>query len=243
MHVANFIENTARPPKTGQLSWLLDAGIITAATIAIVATVIPAGLWTHRSQNAAAPAVFNAAGDIDAAEANTAAIGAPLLWRVSNGEATVWLFGTVPSHHRDLGWMDPRLFQAFDASKEVWLDNVPPAPREGDLTAERGASLLLTQRAVRLGKPVTALGRPEPVLASEDVVMTSLWRNGDERALLGRAQSLGSLGGGPDAGRVTQALKDGRSVFVATDITGLIGPGGLVAQLRRDGFKVERLDP
>ncbi len=243
MHVANFIENTARPPRTGQLSWLLDAGIITAATVAIFATVIPAGLWTHRSQNAAPPAVFNAAGDMDAAEANSGAIGAPLLWRVSDGHATVWLFGTVASHHRDLGWMDSRLFQAFDATHEVWLDTVPPSPREGDLTAERGASLLLSRRAARLNKPVTALGKPERTVASEDVVTTSLWRTGDEHALLARTQFLGKLGSGPDFGRIDQALKSGQSVFVATDVTGLIGPGGLVAQLRRAGYKVERLDP
>lgn len=240
MHVANFRENPLAPPSGGELSWALDAAIIIGAAAAIFVTVIPAGLWVHRGQRTVAPVVFTASGNPDAAEAVAGPTGAPLMWRVSQGQATLYLFASVSSHHRDLGWMDSRLFQAFDGANAVWLDSVPAAPRDGDLNAERGPLLMLAQRAQRLGKPVSDLGQPAP---ASDVVMAGLWRSGDERGLLVRATRTGALDPVADTSRFEDALASGKTVFAAVDVTRLIGPGGLVAQLRRAGHKVERLDP
>ncbi|MEI9903651.1 MAG: TraB/GumN family protein [Asticcacaulis sp.] len=200
MHVANFRENPFTPSEGGQLSWAVDLAIVAGATACIFVTVIPAGLWVHRGQQTAAPVVFAGAGHPDAAEAQAGPTGAPLLWRVRQGASTLYLFGTVSTHHRDLGWTDSRLFQAFDHADSVWFDRVPPPAAEGNLKAERGPALLLSQRAVRLNKPVTELAAPAP--ATQDVVMTSLWRNGDERALLARSTFLGTVTPGGDTSRL-----------------------------------------
>ncbi len=244
MHVANFIENTAPPPRTGQLSGLLDAGIIAAAAACIVVTVIPAGMFAHRAHELSTPAVFTATGDPDTAEAAAGPVGAPLLWRVQDGKATVWLFGSVPARHRDLTWMDSRLFQAFDGADAVWFETTGAMPAEGNIWGDRGASVLLNQRAGRLGKPVTAFGKTAAKI-DEDVVLSGLWRSGDERGLLARLNTLGRLPSVPGVwpSRIEGALKEDKTTFVAVDAAQLLGPDGLVAQLRRDGHKVERFDP
>lgn len=244
MHVStNYAEKTWLPPKGGQLSWLLDTAIIGSAAVCIFATVVPAGIWTHRGQTLNPPSAFVARGDPDATEAAAGPTGAPLLWRVHEGNATVYLFGSVSSRHPDLGWMDPRLFQAFDGADEVWLAHTVRTPALGDLAADRGPSLLLAQRAARLNKHVT-MGNASDTF-DEDVAMSNLWRMGDERGMVARTGFLGTLGlgQGPDTARLEAALKGGKTVFVATDMARLLGSGGLVAQLRRDGHKVERLDP
>lgn len=68
-------------------------------------------------------------------------IGAPLLWRVQNGDATVYLFGSIHVLKPGSEWMDKRLFQAFDSADAAWfevpdLDALPHfKPRPGKVTA------------------------------------------------------------------------------------------------------------
>lgn len=240
----NYAESTLEPPKGGQLSWLLDTSIIISAAAAIFVTVIPAGLWTHRGHVLTPPSAFVSGRNPDAAEATAGPTGAPLLWRVQENGATLYVFGAIQSHHGDLNWMDPRLFQAFDTSGEVWLARPVALPKAGDLTADRGPAVLLSQRASVLGKPVKTFGAASTGF-DEDITMNTAWRLGDERAMMARAGFDGRLGQGQgaDAASLAKALQPGRSIFVVADVSRLIGPSGLIAQLRQAGHKVDRLDP
>lgn len=58
----------------------------------------------------------------DARDAVAGPIGAPLLWKVTSGKATVYLFGSVHALPPGVEWMDARLFQAFDTADAVWFE-------------------------------------------------------------------------------------------------------------------------
>ncbi len=101
--------------------WVRDAciGLIASGLAITVWSVLapqPADVATPAP--AAAAPVLTA----DAREAQAGATGAPLLWKVTNGQATVYLFGSVHVLNSGLDWMDPRLFQAFDGADAAWFE-------------------------------------------------------------------------------------------------------------------------
>ena len=115
--------------------WVRDACIgLLAGGLAVIT-------WTALKFDAPAfhkPAVVAAASPADALPGAT---GAPLLWRVQNGQATVYLFGSIHVLKPGTDWMDKRLFQAFDSADAAWfevpdLDSLPHfKPRPGKVTA------------------------------------------------------------------------------------------------------------
>ncbi len=87
------------------------------------------------------PAVHTPVAAAHAQASLPGAIGAPLLWRVQNGDATVYLFGSIHVLKPGTDWMDKRLFQAFDSADAAWfevpdLDTLPHfKPKAEKLTA------------------------------------------------------------------------------------------------------------
>lgn len=63
---------------------------------------------------------------LDAREAAAAATGSPLLWRVKGAHATLYLFGSVHVLRANMGWMDPRIYSAFDSASQVWFEVPDP---------------------------------------------------------------------------------------------------------------------
>ncbi len=116
--------------------WVRDACIgLLAGGLAVVT-------WTALKFDApvaeSPAAVATVAGGTNALPGPT---GAPLLWRVQNGQATVYLFGSIHVLKPGTDWMDKRLFQAFDSADAAWfevpdLDALPHfKPRPGKVTA------------------------------------------------------------------------------------------------------------
>lgn len=116
--------------------WVRDACIgLLAGGLAVIT-------WTALKFDA--PAVERPAAVAMAARPGDALpgpIGAPLLWRVQNGQATVYLFGSIHVLKPGTDWMDKRLFQAFDSADAAWfevpdLDKLPHfKPRAEKATA------------------------------------------------------------------------------------------------------------
>ncbi len=101
--------------------WVRDA------CIGLIASGMAITAWSILAQQPAdvtrpAPAVAAPVLTTDAREARSVAVGAPLLWKVTNGQATVYLFGSVHVLNSGLDWMDPRLFQAFDSADAAWFE-------------------------------------------------------------------------------------------------------------------------
>lgn len=109
-----------------RLNFSLSRPVLIA--IAAVAGLVLLGLviWmilapaTGRSSAAATTHLTPA--QLDARDAQTGAIGSPLLWKVSGKDATVYLFGSLHYLRSKMNWMDQRLFHAFDSSSEVWFE-------------------------------------------------------------------------------------------------------------------------
>ena len=123
-------------------------GIAAAAVAALLGAALvsmePAGRATpnaHPQLAAANPAAVTPA-ELDAREAAAGPTGAPLLWRVMGPRATVYLFGSVHILRANMGWMDPRLYSAFDSANEVWFEVPDPkvTPHVKPLTQKAFAS-------------------------------------------------------------------------------------------------------
>ncbi len=106
---------------TGTPEWVRDACIgLLAGGLAVTAWAALQPSDTAASRNL--PVVLPAPVSPDAREAVAGPIGAPLLWKVSTGKATVYLFGSVHALPPGIEWMDARLFQAFDTADAVWFE-------------------------------------------------------------------------------------------------------------------------
>jgi uncharacterized protein YbaP (TraB family) len=147
-----------------------------------------------------------------AASAETPPEGAtpgPALWKVADGDTTIYLFGTVHALPQGKEWFDARIERAFAESAELVT--------EVDLSDQAGASALTQQAGllaegeslrammndadrqqyedslVSLGLPVAALDRMEPWLAALTMSLLPLLRqgyqtdSGVEFSLMGRA--------------------------------------------------------
>jgi len=115
--------------------WVRDACIgLLAGGLAVVT-------WTALKFDAPALDKPVAVATSPAAAALPGPTGAPLLWRVQNRQATVYLFGSIHVLKPGTDWMDKRLFQAFDSADAAWfevpdLDKLPHfQPRAEKATA------------------------------------------------------------------------------------------------------------
>lgn len=262
--LTNIQEYQGVPEKTGQLSWLLDLGIILTAAACVVVTTVAAGISLHGSRQAPASIIaFNDQGDATAIEARSGPMGAPLLWVAKDRDSTVYLFGSVHLMPQDTDWMDQRLFAAFDSADQVWfetpnLDRLPPV---GDSQLSAGADLALFHRARVLDKRVGGFegnrqpdGRHGTGFSDDGVnVDVKAWLSGDQKAMT--EQVVTRAKSDPEIYRLLlrdrnaawlpriQGLVDEPGVsFVTLGAAHMVGPDGIVAQLRKRGVKVTRMD-
>lgn len=250
--------------KTGQLSWMLDLGLLTAAAVCVLVTTVAGGLWVHRSREAPAMVLNVAPGvDPDLAEAHAGPMGAPLLWMAKKGDATVYLFGSVHLLPPGTTWMDQRLFVAFDSADQVWFEtrNLDLLPPVTDSRVTVGADVALFRRAKVLDKAVGGFeadrsprGRPGTGFSDDGVnVSVKAWQTGDQKAMTAHVKALAKSD--PEIYRWLlsdrhkawlpriEGMLDGQGTsFVTLGAAHMVGPDGIVAELRRRGYEVSRMD-
>jgi uncharacterized protein YbaP (TraB family) len=262
MHRIHF-EPTAAVLKAGRLSWLLDSTLIISAAFAAAAAMIPVGMWWHRSHNPNLTFLtFQTTSDPDAAEAQAGPTGSPLLWVIKGADSTLYLFGAYNSIDMiNSGWMDRRLFQAFD-NADMAVFEVPTFPDSfpADRVALRPDAYLF-QRAATLRKMTGCLettrevGRVSIAGVTDDgfALPVEAWRTGDQKGL---TDSLTLMAQADPTGYNTliarrnqawlpvieKATTGKGTTFITVGAAHLIGPDGLVALLRQAGYSVSRLD-
>src|SRR3569623_955334 len=119
--------------KGGQLSWLLDGVIMTAAVAGVFIAVVASGALVHRAAAAVQVSAVSSGPDKPA--------GAPLLWVVREGGASVYLFGSAGDH----AVLDQRVFAAFDTASAAWFET--PYYAYVPAAVDGGADLMLYRRA------------------------------------------------------------------------------------------------
>jgi len=227
--------------KGGQLSWLLDGVLITAAILGVFLAVLGGAAWTHRAF---------AAIRVSEAAASDRPAGAPLLWVVKEGDATVYLFGSAG----DRAVLDQRVFTAFDNASAAWFET----PYFADLpaTANGSADLALYRRAgdLRIARAALDEERVGFTPGQGLSVPQQAWLSGNEQAMT--AAVAAEAKADPDAydalqvrrvrkwlPQVERALTGKGTVFLTVSAAHLFGSDGLVSQLRAHGHTVTRLDP
>ena len=264
MRVVSYAEGAFAKKRKRSSRWLVEAGIIMGAAIGVAVVVPPLGMWWHRSHNPAATVMaFQAATDPDTMEALAGPTGSPLLWVMKRGDSTVYLFGSFNSTDSIAsGWMDQRLFKAFDNAHTAMFEvgaypDILPADK---VTLRPDAALFQRADALRkmtigLDKGEGEIGRVTAAGVGDDgfVLPADAWRTGDQKML---TDTLALLAQADPSGynalivkhnqawlpAIETALKHKGSTFVTVGATHLIGPDGLVAQLRQQGYDVSRLD-
>src|SRR5262245_54277691 len=120
------------------------------------------------------------------------AVPGPALWKVSDGDTTIYLFGTVHALPQGKEWFDGRIARAFDASDEM-VTEVDLSDQTASAAAMQSAGMLPEGMSLRemmtpdnrkqfeaalvgLGLPVEALDRMEPWMASLTMSLLPLLR-------------------------------------------------------------------
>lgn len=138
------------------------------------------------------------------------AVPGPALWKVADGDTTIYLFGTVHALPQGKEWYDGRIERAFTASDEI-VTEVDLSDQSASAAAMQAAGMLPEGMSLRelmtpenrrqfeaalvgLGLPVESLDRMEPWMASLTISLLPLLRqgykteSGVEMALSGRAE-------------------------------------------------------
>lgn len=122
------------------------------------------------------------------------AVPGPALWKVSDEDTTIYLFGTVHALPQDVTWFDGRIERAFDGSQElvteIDLDQaaassqalaaagmLPPGQNLRELMSEENR-VQFEEALVSLGLPVEALDRFEPWFAAMTLTLLPLVKDG-----------------------------------------------------------------
>lgn len=86
-----------------------------------------------------------------AAETEAEKASAPALWRLSDKDSAVWLFGAFHLPPRTADWRSDDLSQALDMADTIWLEAEPDNPK-----AQRAVAAIIARRGyVRNGAPLT----------------------------------------------------------------------------------------
>ncbi|MBW8881305.1 MAG: TraB/GumN family protein [Asticcacaulis sp.] len=109
---------------------MVVAGVAAALLLAVTGWQVAGSMGRHEApQSAQATPLAQ-----DQIDAGRGPIGAPLLWKVSGKNSTIYLFGSLHYLRSNMDWMDRRLFQAFDSSQEAWFELAEiDTPRSLDL--------------------------------------------------------------------------------------------------------------
>ncbi len=122
------------------------------------------------------------------------AIPGPALWKLSDEDTTIYLFGTVHALPADLEWYDERIKSAFDASDELVTEiDMSDQAASGAMVASKAGLAgnqtlreLMTEEdraeyeaaLTALGMPVTALDKVEPWFAAMTLSLLPLMKDG-----------------------------------------------------------------
>ena len=144
--------------------------------------------------------------------AATPASAGPALWKVTDADTTIYLFGTVHVLPQGVEWYDAAISQAFEASQTIVTEIPMDAASEaqlGQLTATKGMlekgttlrSLLNTEQSAayaaamtKIGVPVEAFDQMKPWLAGLTLSILPLMQqgydpnSGVEKVLLAKAE-------------------------------------------------------
>ena len=137
----------------------------------------------------------------------------PALWAVSDGDTTIYLFGTIHVLKPGLGWFDDAVRETFDSSSELVLEMLEPEPsemmalvsrlaidQEGKRLRDRlsaGDRRAFDKSLAMLDMAPDALDQMEPWMASVSLSMSALQRagfdssTGVETALTAAAKASG----------------------------------------------------
>jgi uncharacterized protein YbaP (TraB family) len=137
----------------------------------------------------------------------------PALWVVKDADTTIYLFGTIHVLKPGLTWFDDGVKNAFDASDDLVLEMVQPAPEEMQAIVMKAGfttggqtlpeKLSATDRAAYLkaltgfGLPANALDRADPWLAATQLSLIPVMKsgydttNGPETVLSAAAKTAG----------------------------------------------------
>ena len=262
--ITHLQERFAPAEKTGQFSWALDAGIIVTAAVCVVVTTVAVGVSMHASKHVAPVMMtFTDQRDATEVEARSGPTGAPLLWVAKDGDSTVYLFGSVHLLPQGTDWMDQRLFAAFDSANQVWFEtqNLDRLPAIGDKHLKAGADQALFHRAQVMGKRVggfeanrSTSGRLGTGFSDDGVNVTvEAWRSGDQKTMTEQVKARAAAD--PEIyrlllsdrnktwlPRIEAMMQEPGTSFVTLGAAHMVGSDGIVAQLRRNGVTVTRMD-
>ena len=138
------------------------------------------------------------------------AVPGPALWKVSDADTTIYLFGTVHALPKDKTWMDARITRAFDSADELVTEiDVPDLASSAKAIADKGVlppgktlremmtpdmRIKYEAALVSLGLPVAALDKYQPWFAAMTLSLLPLLhtgydtQSGVELALTNRAK-------------------------------------------------------
>lgn len=187
-----------------------------ARSIAAVAALLTLGAapLVALSQVPAVPAMQPAPASTPSPAATTVTEDAdPALWRVRDGDTTVYLFGTIHALRPGLGWFDEAVAKAFQASDEIVVEMVEPQDAGGrdgivqravatdgtkltdKLPADKRAAYAAALKG--LGLPADGLDRFQPWFAAVTLVQAPMGQlgyraeDGVERRLAAAAKAAG----------------------------------------------------
>ncbi len=137
----------------------------------------------------------------------------PALWKLSDDDTTIWLFGTMHALKPDLVWFDDAVSEAFAGSDELVIEMLEPDAAtmqqvigssavytDGSTLSDRLSSeqrMQLAEAAASLGLPMQALDRMKPWFAAVTLSAAPLAKlgydpkKGAEAVLQGSAREQG----------------------------------------------------
>ena len=137
----------------------------------------------------------------------------PALWKLSDEDTTIWLFGTMHALKPDLVWFDDAVSEAFAGSDELVIEMLEPDTAtmqqvigssgiytDGSTLSQRLSSeqrMQLAEAGASLGIPMQALDRMKPWFAAVTLSAAPLAklgydpRSGAEAVLQGSAREQG----------------------------------------------------
>ena len=139
----------------------------------------------------------------------------PALWKLSDDDTTVWLFGTMHALKPDLVWFDDAVSEAFSGSEELVIEMLEPDMAtmqqvvgssalyaDGSTLSERLSAeqrTLVAESAATLGIPMQAVDRMKPWFAAVTLSAAPLAKlgydpkSGAEAVLQGSAREQGKV--------------------------------------------------
>jgi uncharacterized protein YbaP (TraB family) len=135
-----------------------------------------------------------------------AALAEPALWRVSDSDSSVWLFGSVHILDPSVTWRTPAFNEVLSGAEEVYFElvlNGDSMAALGRLTIERGflpagqtlADMLTPDQNKRLDKALEELGLPRPMIEPMQPWMAALTLSTTALTKSGEAGAANFAGG------------------------------------------------